>query len=334
MVQVLFFGLVVFGGFFFGPALEWGRGEIVAESGYRGTYEPLPGIRWVEREKVALPLHMPMTACYYQHSGFFSGCSLLFLSEHLTGLTPLFHVLPHLLLLLALVFIFGRLWCGWVCPFGLLSDLLTGLRKLVGGDHLTLPRRLRDGLVWTKYTLLFATLGLSLLAAVPALAAQKNSLFLPFCQMCLGKFASPFLSGATICWTNWRDPITATLSVLGIATLLLFFGGISVRRLYCRICPVGAISAPFNRVGLASLHKDAGRCTRCGACARVCPVDNLTVFEGRQGQAVNACECTLCLRCVEACPEPGCLSFSLVGRTLARSSDPADTAPRRREASR
>ena len=319
LVQSASFLVIAYGGFLFGPVLDTDHGEVVTGTGYRGTFERPEGIRWVEREAVALETHLPATSCYYQHNGLFSGCSLLFLSEHIAGLTPLFHVLPHLLLLLVMMFVLGRLWCSWICPFGFLSDLLTGLRKILGLDHRQLSRRWRNGLVWTKYGLLAATLGLSALAAVPAMAAHKAELLNPFCQLCLGRYASPFLSFAEVCWTNWNSWITGTLTVLGTVTFASFFFGFSVRRFYCRICPIGGITAPFNRYGLVSLHKEAHRCTRCGACARVCPVDNLTVYEGRSGEAVNACECTLCLRCVEHCPEPGCLKFTFLGKKVVGS---------------
>lgn len=317
--QSVFFLFIVYGGFVLGPTLDTASGEIITDSGYRGSFERSQGIRWVQRERPALDLFFPLTSCYYQHRGLLSGCSLLFLSEHLTWLTPLLVVLPHLLLLLALMFCLGRLWCGWACPFGLLSDLLTWSRKVLGIDHFTLSRRWRDGLVWTKYVLLFATLGLSLLAAVPALVHKRSSLLLPFCQICLGKFASPFLSFAEICWTNTSDWITTTLTILGLITFVAFFMGFGIRRFYCRICPIGGITAPFNRFGLISLNKDSSACTGCGTCSRVCPVDNLTVFEGKQTGPVNACECTLCLRCVEACPERGCLALTLLGKKIARS---------------
>jgi len=319
VVQAAAFLLIVYGGFLLGPGPDRSRGEIITDAGYSGTFERADGIRWVQRERPAVELHLPATSCYYQHRGLLSGCSLLFLSEHLTWLTPIIHLLPSLLLLLLLMFAFGRLWCGWVCPFGFLSDLLSGLRQLLGRDHLVLSRRWRDALVWTKYGLLFATLGLSLLAAVPALGPKKASLLLPFCQVCLGKFASPILSFATVCWTNFRDGITSTLTVLGFIALVVFFLGFSVRRLYCRICPVGGLTALFNRWGMVTLYKQSPRCTRCGACARVCPVDNRTVYDRRDEGPVTACECTLCLRCVEACPEGGCLRFELLGKRVASS---------------
>ncbi len=323
VTQTISFFAIVYAGFLAAPALDSEGGEILNPAGYAGSFERDGAVRWVERERVPAPVYMPLTSCYYQHRGLFSGCGLLFLSESIGMAAPLVKVLPYLLLLLVLMFALGRLWCGWICPYGFLSDLLSDLRKLTGLDHLHLSRRWRDGLVWTKYGLLAATLVLSVLAAVPALAHYHPSLLNPFCQVCLGKYAAPFLSFAEICWTNWGDGITSTLTVLGFAALGAFFLGGAVRRLYCRICPVGGVSAPFNRYGLISLRKHARRCTRCGACARVCAVDNLTVYEGRdlapEGAPVDACECTLCLRCVESCPEPGCVELHLAGRKVVGS---------------
>jgi len=328
-IQTFSFFAIVYGGFLAGPALNEESGEILNPAGYAGSYERQSAVRWVEREQVPLPVFMPLTACYYQHRGVFSGCALLFVSESLGHLSPLVQITPYLLLLLVLMFAVGRLWCGWVCPFGFLGDVLGGIRKLLGLDHVRLSRRVRDGLVWTKYSLLAATVLLSVLAAVPALAHYRPSLFNSFCQVCLGKYASPFLSFASICWTNWNDWISGTLTVLGFVALGFFFLSAAVRRLYCRICPVGGLAAPFNRYGLISLRKRGQRCTRCGACARVCPVDNLTVYEGMPGVAaggrlgkagsVDACECTLCLRCVEGCPEEGCMELTLAGRRVVGS---------------
>ena len=123
----------------------------------------------------------------------------------------------------------------------------------------------------------------------------------------------------SFCWTNFASPFTGTLTVLGLGVLGFFFVGLFVRRAYCRICPIGGLTAPFNRFGLASLNKVAQKCTNCGACARVCPVDNLTVLEIMEDGPVNACECTLCLRCVDACPETDCLELTFVGKRVVGS---------------
>lgn len=317
--QTLCFALIVFGGFLFVRQLDHGKAEIVDESGYGGKYERGKGVRWVEREEVRVDAYLPATACYYQHKGMFTGCSLAFVAEHVTWLTPLYEILPHLLLLIVLMFAAGRLWCGWICPFGFLGDLLTGLRKLIGLDLVQLPRGARDGLIWTKYMLLFGSLTMSVLGALPAFGESRGDLLLPFCQVCVGKIISPLLSGAAICWTNFRTVTSTVLTILGFLALAALALSFFVRRLYCRICPIGGLTAPFNRYGMAALQKRARKCTRCGACARVCPVDNLTVFEGDRDGPVTACECTMCLRCVESCPEQGCLELTFAGKTVVGS---------------
>lgn len=318
-VQIICFFAIVFGGFLFVRPAGDGPREIVDESGYGGRTEPSSGIRLVNREKARLNVNLPVTSCYYQHRGLFTGCGLAFITEHLTWLTPLVYIIPQLLILLVLMFAFGRLWCGWVCPFGFLSDMLTFLRRATGLDHWQLSRRWRNALVWIKYGLLTASVVIALIAALRSFGSERQSMLLAFCQICLGRYVSPLLSGASVCWTNFASAFTATLTFLGFVVVAFFFVGLFVRRAYCRICPIGGLSALFNRIGLVSLEKLAQKCTNCGACARVCPVDNLTVLDTMKDGSVDACECTLCLRCVDACPEPGCLELRLATKRIVQS---------------
>lgn len=87
-----------------------------------------------------------------------------------------------------------------------------------------------------------------------------------------------------------------------------------VRRFWCRFCPTGISVASLNRINrfswmpLLRLNKNGVKCTKCGICKRVCPVQVTEVYEKKDG-AIGTSMCTVCLRCVEMCPEKDCLSI-------------------------
>jgi ferredoxin-type protein NapH len=70
------------------------------------------------------------------------------------------------------------------------------------------------------------------------------------------------------------------------------------KRPFCRlVCPLGAVWSPFNRLSVLRIAIDDGRCTGCGECRRVCPVD-ISIFED-----AASTRCVRCMECVRACPE-------------------------------
>jgi polyferredoxin len=74
-----------------------------------------------------------------------------------------------------------------------------------------------------------------------------------------------------------------------------------------------------------SIEKDHRKCTKCGICYRVCPVDIKEVLDEDFDKHVMTRECIMCLRCVELCPQEDCLRATFAGKTLARSrKGPAD----------
>ncbi|MBN2498491.1 MAG: 4Fe-4S binding protein [Deltaproteobacteria bacterium] len=307
LVQAACFFLLLYGGF-----------AVEALAGVQSGDKPPPGrVELVERAPTSTPLYLPVTTCIYQKKGLCRGCSLYYLTEALVWRHPVERWLPYGLVLIFLMLLLGRLWCGWVCPLGFLSDLLTRARLALHLPQLRLSPAVRDGLVWTKYILLALVLGLAALAGWPGMEGVRNDLMDPFCQICPTRVFAPLFTFDTVCWTNFASPAGVVFTLLGLLAFGLFFGGLAVRRFWCRLCPIGGLSALFNRSGLVSLVKDARRCTRCGACARSCPLDVRRVFEGRGRKAVTAFECHLCLRCVEACPEPGCLQFQWLGKRVS-----------------
>lgn len=185
--------------------------------------------------------------------------------------------------------LFGRFVCGWLCPFGLIQDLLykipfvKKLRKLPGdrwlrllkyvilaGFVIVLPLIVLDivgqGQPWfCKYICPSGTLfaGIPLVASNPALQSALGWLF------------------------NWKVTVLVVLLLLSVA----------VYRPFCRyLCPLGAIYGLFNPVALYRFRIDAQKCTQCGACQRACPM-GIPVQS-----APNSPECIRCGKCKAACP--------------------------------
>ena len=197
-----------------------------------------------------------------------------------------FYVLGFLLLFGAL---FGRLVCGWLCPFGLVQDLLhkipfvKKLRRLPGeralrclkyavlvGFVIVLPLTVLDivgqGQPWfCKYICPSGTLfaGIPLIGANPPLRAALGWLF------------------------TWK---AAILIVLVLLSIVLW-------RPFCRyLCPLGAIYGLFNPVAVYRFRIDTGKCTACGACQKACKLD-IAVY-----RTPNSPECVRCGDCRRSCP--------------------------------
>jgi polyferredoxin len=179
----------------------------------------------------------------------------------------------------------GRLVCGWLCPFGLLQEVLARPRVC----RLPVPRPL----LWIKYLMLAAVLFLPVL-----LINSSTGLGAPyFCTyVCpAGTLEAGLLVGL-------RDPalraLMGPLFIWKVAVLAAFLVAMRfVYRPFCRTaCPLGAFYGLFNPVSLWRIRHDAGRCRQCHTCREACPLQ-LAV-----DRSPNHPECVRCLECVRACP--------------------------------
>ena len=176
----------------------------------------------------------------------------------------------------------GRLVCGFLCPFGLIQDLLAKLplpkRKL--------PRRLDRPLRYLKYVILVLLAVLAILWAEPAFCKY-------LCPAGLLEAGLP-LTSLNLQLAGMRGPLFyLKLGILAAVVLLSLF----VYRPFCKyLCPLGAFYGLFNGVGFYRLRVSEDRCVRCGKCAAACPMDVDPV------KTPNSPECIRCGRCVETCP--------------------------------
>ena len=240
----------------------------------------------------------------------------------------------------------GRVFCGWVCPFGLYVDLMTRLRKALKIKRRNFSDKFNDRFHQLGYVILALIIIVSVIFGAEAIAGvqlvdgtQKGGFIYtyfsaPYCQVCpmkplcmLAETAVGLLQPA---WTFQTTTgqffqlgyyITSlNLAILAIVTAAAFF----FRRSWCKICPLGALIALFNRfppfkwVSGVRLNKVEEKCTKCGICKRVCPTQVKEVYEQKSGDVATS-QCIYCLRCVEMCPYEDCLQFKFAGKTVCKS---------------
>ncbi len=203
----------------------------------------------------------------------------------------------------------GRFVCGWLCPFGLVQDLLY---KIPGGKKL----RKLPGDRWLK-GLRFVVLAL-LVILLPLFVVDIVGQGQPwFCKyLCpsgtlFGGIplvaSNESLQGAIGWLFTWKTAILAVLLVLSVF----------VCRPFCRyLCPLGALYAPFNKFAFYRYQVDETSCTSCGQCQKACSLD-IPVW-----QDPNSLDCIRCGDCRRACPT-GALHTTLQGRAVCKGNGTA-----------
>ena len=188
-------------------------------------------------------------------------------------------------LLFAFGVIFGRFICGFLCPFGLIQELIHRIptRKI----------KLHRAFTYLKYAVLAVFVVVLPLLWTNAIGMGKPT----FCQYICP--AGTLTGGIPLLLTNppLRDAIGWLFSLKSAILVVTIAASVLIYRFFCRmLCPLGAIYSFFNRISLYQLQVDSDRCTRCGVCAAVCKMGVDPAVRP------NAFECVRCGDCVAACP--------------------------------
>ncbi|SEO41712.1 transcriptional regulator NosR [Pseudomonas sp. NFACC39-1] len=172
----------------------------------------------------------------------------------------------------ASILLWGRgVFCGWLCPFGALQELLNELARKLKVPQYELPFAVHERLWAIKYIILLVLFGVSLesMSSAERLAEVE-----------------PFKTAITLRFDRqwWFVAYAAGLLVINLFT----------RKVYCRyICPLGAALAMPTRLRLFDWLKRRKECGNpCQLCAKECEIQAIHP-DGR----INANECHYCLDC-------------------------------------
>ena len=204
----------------------------------------------------------------------------------------------------------GRFVCGFLCPFGLIQDLLfkipfvKKLRRLPG----------EKGLRWLR----FIFLGVFVIL-LPMFVIDITGLGEPwFCKwICpVGTLEGGIplvllnnaMRGAAGFLFRWK------LVILAITLLL----SIIIYRPFCRyVCPLGAVYGLFNKISFYRIKIDSEKCVSCGVCQKACKFD-IPVWKNQ-----DSMDCIRCGECKAACPQNAITSTKLLQQ---RSENPHESS--------
>ena len=187
-----------------------------------------------------------------------------------------------LVAIITVSWVFGKASCSWLCPVGLLSELLGDIGEKLNRGRLAPPRWLDYPLRGLKYVLLgFFVWAIFFAMTGPALRAFLDSPYNIVADIKMYYFFADISRFALI--------VLAALFVLSIV----------IRNFWCRyLCPYGALLGIVGLLSPTRIKRIAVSCIDCGKCAKVCP-SRVRVDRVR---AVVSDECTSCLQCVDVCP--------------------------------
>jgi len=227
---------------------------------------------------------------------------------------------------LLLTLFLGRVFCGFICPFGTIHHVVSWVKPALKGERMIQANRktpsqrvkyfilislLLGACIGLNFTgqmdpisLLFRSLALAIL---PGLGTGIKELFdwmarsdiriLKVLSYHGEELASPIF--------GYKYQSYKTAWFIGMLFLLIVFLNRITPRFWCRVlCPLGALLGIITRFSILRLEKDQEKCTNCKSCIKDCQ----GAASPMPGQNWENAECMLCFNCLDSCPEDA-LSF-------------------------
>ncbi len=220
----------------------------------------------------------------YSCPGAIAACPLGSLQGAISADRSTLYYVGGILLLYAIAF--GRMICGWACPFGLIQELVYKVKT----------PKLKKSPVTRLLSYLKYVIFVFFVVIVPLVYAFRDTPLPAFC-----KYICPAgtIEGGLLLLSNKVNE--SYFSMLGpiftwkfILMVSIILGCVFVFRLFCRfLCPLGALYGLFNRISIFGVTVEQSKCTQCGLCLSKCKLDI---------RQVGDAECIGCGECAGVCP--------------------------------
>ena len=171
----------------------------------------------------------------------------------------------------------GRVYCSWVCPINIITDLAHWLRVKFHIPAGWQPRR--------SYRLWVMVMAVAVSAITSTIAWELVN---PITMVHRG-----LVYGMGLAWV--------------VILAVFLFDLLVSRRGWCsHMCPVGAFYGLLGRLSIVRINAyKRGACTDCGDCFRVCPEPHVITpgLKGSESPVITSGDCTNCGRCIDICDD-------------------------------
>jgi len=187
---------------------------------------------------------------------------------------------------LLLGILIGKLFCGWVCPFGFLQDIL----HKIPTRKIEIPKQTSD----IKYFVLFLSVFL-----FPFFLGEQT--WYSFCRICPAAAIQVTIPDLII--KNFHSISTLTIIKLSILFIVIVFVILNSRS-FCKVlCPIGAILAPLNYISFWTVKFPPESCLSCAKCDKTCITDVKPSKRINKNIPANrSLDCVVCHDCQKVCP--------------------------------
>lgn len=181
--------------------------------------------------------------------------------------------------------LFRRSFCGLICPFGAIQELVSKMGQKIFRKKFIIPSKIDKPLRYLKYIVLIVTV----------FYAWKTA----------GLWMSPYDPWSA--YAHLPEGLESVWSESAVGLILLvviLIGSFLYDRFFCKyLCPMGALYGIIGKISPFKLVRNENICINCGKCNKVCPM-NIDVQNSKE---VKSAECINCQTCVLNCPKSGTL---------------------------